>query len=139
MLRALIGLIKGLIVGGGVGYGLLQLGASGAVAAYAGCALVGALVGIVCGRAPWKSETIWTPIVKMIVGGLIGVGLCALGRHVIPDARVAVIGGEELRSGGAPLLAAAVGVLYGVFVEVDDGKVEKDKEPPRPTLPKKTV
>src|SRR5579859_4433908 len=106
MLRAIVGLIKGLVVGGGIGYGLLALGWTSAVWVYLACSLVGALVGVVCGRAPWKSETIWTPVVKMIVGALIGVGLCALGRRFLPDAHLATVGPLDLRTTGGTFLAA---------------------------------
>jgi hypothetical protein len=133
MLRALVGLIKGLVVGGGIGYGLvaLHVGESG-VLAYLACALVGALVGVVCGRAPWKSETIWTPVVKMIVGALIGAGLAALGRHFLPGMSLHTFGDKfELTPQSGPFLAAAIGLLYGVFVEIDDG----GKEPPKDKAP----
>jgi Na+/proline symporter len=136
MVRVILGFIKGAVVGGGVGYGLLMLGWTGGILAYAACAVVGALVGVVAGRAPWKAETIWTPVVKMIVGALIGVGLCAIGFKLLPDPtfHVAQLGGDlHLHSG--PVLAPLIGILYGIFVEVDDGgaqkkpAVSKDKDP----------
>ena len=129
MQRVILGLVKGLIVGGGIAYGLLRLGWTAPVWSYLACALVGAVVGVVCGRAPWKSETIWTPVVKLIVGGLIGAGLCALGRHVIPAFHVVNIANVgDITTDGGPFLAACVGLIYGIFVEVDDGgKSEKDK------------
>jgi hypothetical protein len=127
MLRAIIGLVKGLIVGGGIGYGLVALNLTGGLWAYLAAALVGALVGVVCGRPPWKSETIWTPIVKMIVGAGIGAGLCALGRHFLPDMHLATVGPVDLSTRGPTFLAGAIGVLYGVFVEIDDGG-KSDKE-----------
>lgn len=122
MVRVILGLLKGAVVGGGVGYGLYKLGFAGGLSAYLGCAVVGALVGVVCGRAPWKADTIWTPVVKMIVGAAIGLGLCALAFNLLPDPTfyVAQLSGElHLHSG--PVLAPLVGVLYGIFVEVDDG------------------
>jgi hypothetical protein len=121
MLRLLVGLIKGLVVGGGVGYGLLRLGWTNAVWIYIACALVGALVGVVCGRAPWKSDTIWTPVVKAVVGSLIGVGLCALGRKVLPETHLFALQGVAVSTQDGSFLATAIGVLYGMFVEVDDG------------------
>lgn len=122
MLRAIVGLIKGLVVGGGVGYGLFALGWSAvAVWVYLACALVGALVGVVCGRAPWKSDTIWTPVVKMIFGSLIGLGLCALSLHFLPSVHLFSIGPAEIRTDGGTFLAVVIGALYGTFVEIDDG------------------
>jgi hypothetical protein len=132
-MRVIIGLIKGLIVGGGVGYGLLRLGWTSGALAYVACAVVGALVGVVAGRAPWKAETIWTPVIKMIVGAAIGVGLAALAVHFGPDSEVYVkplktgLDSVPFRSG--PILAPIIGVLYGVFVEWDDGGGKKDALP----------
>lgn len=146
MQRVILGLLKGLIVGGGVGYALLKLGWTSAVWAYLACGVVGALVGIVAGRPPWKAETIWTPVVKLVVGGLIGVGLCALGRKVVPAfslPTVQFLGPLDSHSGS--VLALVIGGLYGLFVEVDDGgrgdkadakAAEKRLQPPanRPKL-----
>ena len=135
-MRVIIGLVKGLIVGGGVGYGLLRLGWTSAALAYVACAIVGAVVGVVAGRAPWKAETIWTPVLKMVVGALIGVGLAALGLHFGPASEVFV---QPLRTGvdhvpfrSGVILAPIIGVLYGVFVEWDDGGGKKDAPPKKP-------
>jgi len=131
-MRVIIGLVKGLIVGGAVGYGLLRLGWTSGALAYVACAIVGAVVGVVAGRAPWKAETIWTPVLKMIVGAGIGVGLAALGTHFGPDSEVYVkplqTGLEHVPFRSGPILAPIIGVLYGVFVEWDDGGGKK--EPP---------
>jgi predicted permease len=118
-------LIKGAIVGGGAGYGLLKLGWTGGFWTWVACAVVGAVVGVVAGRAPWQAETIWTPVVKMIFGAAIGLGLCALGLYLVPDKsfNLAQVGELHLHSG--PILAPLVGILYGIFVEVDDGGAKK--------------
>lgn len=120
--RALLGLIKGAIVGGGIGFGLLKLGNPAGVLVYLCCGLVGAVVGLLCGRPPWRAETIWTPILKVLFGFGIGVGLYALGSRFLPGLSVTVQGftnALSLRSGA--VLAPMIGVLYGIFVEVDDG------------------
>lgn len=128
MLRAILGLIKGFVVGGAVGYGLFRLGWTAGVWAYLASALVGAVVGVVCGRAPWKSETIWTPVVKMVIGAVIGAGLAALGRRFLPDLHLASFQTMEIGTRSPAFLTAAIGVLYGMFVEIDDGG-RADKEP----------
>ena len=132
-MRVIIGLVKGLIVGGAVGYGLLRLGWTSGALAYVACAIVGAVVGVVAGRAPWKAETIWTPVLKMIVGAGIGVGLAALGTHFGPDTEVFVkplhTGLDQVPFRSGPILAPIIGVLYGVFVEWDDGGAKKDAAP----------
>jgi hypothetical protein len=146
--RALLGLLKGLVVGGGIAYGLLYLGGLGGLGqadglfTYLACAVTGALVGLICGRAPWRAETIWTPVLKMLFGLAVGAGLCALGRHVLPEwtlptgmtAKLNLLGlpgNLSLTTRSGALLAPAIGVLYGLFVEVDDGgssDKEKDKK-----------
>jgi hypothetical protein len=136
MIRIIVGLVKGAVVGGGIGYGLLRLGLTSTVFVYLACALVGALVGVVAGRAPWKAETIWTPVLKMVVGAGIGAGLAALGLRVMPTTTFTINGVGDLSLAGAPVLSLGVGVLYGIFVELDDGG-EKAAEPQKPTTAKK--
>jgi hypothetical protein len=128
MLRVVLGFIKGALVGGAVGYGLLHLGWTSGLIAYLACAAVGAGVGLVAGKAPWRAETLWTPLVKLIVGAAVGVGLCAVGYRVLPDPTftVGALGALSLHSG--VVLAPIVGILYGVFVEVDDGGGKPDPE-----------
>ena len=129
MSRVILGFLKGLIVGGGIGFALLRLGWNNSLAAYAGCALVGALVGVVCGRPPWRTETIWTPVVKMIVGGLVGAGACWAGLK-LPGIKLAAFPGMDISLNSAGVLSTAIGVLYGIFVEVDDG-APRTKNPTR--------
>lgn len=120
--RALLGLIKGALVGGGIGFCLMKLGNPTGVLVYLCCGIVGAVVGLLCGRAPWSAETIWTPILKVLFGFGAGVGLYALGSRFLPGLSVTIhgfTGPLALRSGA--VLAPLIGVLYGMFVEVDDG------------------
>jgi hypothetical protein len=134
--RALFGLIKGLIVGGGLGYCLLKLGNPDNVLVYIICGLVGAVVGVLCGQPPWRAETFWTPIIKMVFGFGVGAGLYALGHRYMPNLFVTVQGFADsvpLRSGA--LLATAIGGLYGLFVEVDDGGSTAQTAAKRKALP----
>lgn len=131
--RALLGLIKGLIVGGGIGYCLLKLGNPSGVLVYLSCGLVGAVVGLLCGRAPWQAETIWTPILKMSFGLAMGAGLYAIGHRFMPGLSLTIQGVADtvpLRSGG--FLAVAIGGIYGMFVEVDDGGSTAPARRPKP-------
>lgn len=129
--RFVWGLLKGALVGGGVGYALIRLGLGGmdsflgSLLPYLACGIVGAVVGLVAGRAPWRAETIWTPVIKMVVGGLIGAGMAALGIHFLPSMTFNIqhVGAVGLAS--APVLSVAVGLLYGLFVEIDDGGDDK--------------
>lgn len=138
--RALLGLIKGLIVGGGIGYCLLKLGNPNGVLIYLSCGLVGAVVGLLCGSAPWQAETIWTPVLKMVFGLLAGAGLYALGHRFMPGLAISVQGFAEsvpLRSGA--FLAVAIGGLYGLFVEVDDGGSSAARKAKPKALPEADV
>lgn len=133
-MRVIVGLIKGLVIGGAAGYGLLRLGWTSTAIAYVACALVGAVVGVVAGRAPWKAETIWTPVLKMVVGALVGLGLAALGVHFGPDSQVFIkplhTGLDTVPFRSGPILAPIIGVLYGIFVEWDDGAAKKSTAAP---------
>ncbi len=131
--RFIWGLLKGALVGGGVGYGLIRLGLGvdsflGAALPYLACGIVGAVVGLVAGRAPWRAETIWTPIIKMVVGGLIGAGMAALGVRFLPAQTINIQHVGEVGLATAPVLSVAVGLLYGLFVEIDDGGDDKPAE-----------
>jgi hypothetical protein len=134
--RALLGVIKGLIVGGGIGYCLLKLGNPGGFMVYLACGIVGAVVGLLCGKAPWQAETIWTPVLKMVFGLCVGAGLYGLGHRFMPGLALTVQGVADvvpLRSGA--FLAVAIGGLYGLFVEVDDGGSAQPKKAKQKALP----
>jgi len=125
MSRALLGLLKGALIGGAIGFALFKLGNPSGIFAYLFAALVGALVGVVCGKAPWKAATLWTPALKMAFGAAIGTGLYAVGHRFMPPLSLridGVVNGISLQSGVA--LVPIVGALYGLFVEFDDGGSE---------------
>ena len=131
MLRVIFGLLKGAVVGGAGAYGAWRLGWMNGAMAYVWCALVAAVVGVVAGQPPWRAETIWTPVLKMLVGAAVGAGLCWVGFALLPNPGFHLAGVEmELHS--APLLAPLIGILYGIFVEVDDGGEKKSAEPAPP-------
>lgn len=121
--RAIFGLIKGLIVGGGIGFCLWKLNNPGGVLVYLCCGIVGAVVGLLCGRAPWRAETIWTPILKVVFGLAVGAGLYALGHRFIPGGLAVSLQGvvDKLAFNSGAFLAPVIGGVYGLFVEVDDG------------------
>ncbi len=143
MMRVIVGLVKGAVVGGLVAFGTLRLTTLGlptglvALIAFAG---VGALVGLVAGQPPWRAETLWTPALKVIIGVAICVGLGYLGLHFLPNPTFHIaqigIGDVELHSG--PALALPLALVYGLFVEVDDGgKAAPSKSNAPKPLPKK--
>jgi hypothetical protein len=137
MLRLLLGVLKGGVIGGALGYGLEQAGL-GWLAVDQGWlvyGVVGFLVGFFVGRPFWshladKKSTVWTSILKGAVGFGFGAGVWAL---------VAKVAGNPSAFGMPPLthalpvFAGAVGVIYGAWVEFDDPPVKKTADqPPAP-------
>ncbi|MFO0655844.1 MAG: hypothetical protein U0787_12305 [Polyangia bacterium] len=138
--RALLGLIKGVLVGSGIGFALLKLGSPAGILAYLFCALLGATVGVVCGKAPWKAATLWTPILKMVFGAAIGVGLYAVGHRFMPALSLSIDGmANKLSIQSATVLAPIIGALYGLFVELDDGGADSPSAPAKKSLPAKDL
>lgn len=125
--RLLVGLLKGVVVGGAIGallhfgLGLTQISASWMN--YSLYALVAAVVGLIAGQPFWRRGAGVAAILKALFGLGVGAGLYALGSNYV---RVPVDGFSLFRLGTefphAPLLfAPAVAALYGMFVELDDG------------------
>jgi hypothetical protein len=142
MLRVVLGLLKGGVVGGALGWAALKLGVAGGAAAFATYALIGGLVGMVCGKPPWRQDTFWTSAIKGLVGIGVGIGLYLLGRKLLGGAHVSLPAAL-----GAPpdssiaelpiLLGPLVGAIWGGIVEVDDGGSAgaADKNKPQPPKP----
>jgi hypothetical protein len=128
MVRVLLGLVKGGIVGAAVGYAASRIGFGAGATAWLVYGGVGFLVGLVCGKPPWRQETIWTSVVKGVLGmavcmGLYWVAQKALGGLQAPAQVLAPLGitGGQAIVAVPVLLGPLIGILYGVFVEVDDG------------------
>lgn len=139
-MRVLLGLLKGGLVGAAVGFAAWKAGIGGGAAAYLVYGVVGLLVGVVCGRAIWRQETLVTPVLKGIFGFAIGLGLYWVASKTIGGIRLpftAQLGLPDQPLGALPmLLAPVIGVVYGVFVEVDDGD-RKGAAPAKPDEAKK--
>lgn len=126
-MRLLLGLLKGGIIGGGLGYGFFALGLGGALN-WVLYAVIGAAVGFIAGRPFWRHDTIWTPVVKAVFGLAVSVGLYAVVAKLLGDPKLNAVGLEGTASSFPYVLGAVIGVIYGVFVEVDDGgKADKAK------------
>ena len=96
MVRVLLGLVKGGIVGVAVGFAASRVGLGAGATAWLVYGAVGFLVGIVCGKPPWRQETVWTSIVKGVVGlavcmGLFWVAQKALGGMQAPALLLALL------------------------------------------------
>lgn len=132
-MRLVLGLLKGAVIGGGLGYGAYAAGLDGGFN-WLTYALVGFVVGLLVGRPIWShvadsGSTIWTPVLKGIFGVIIGVGIYALVGKAWGTFDITISALEK-----APrrmhdwtfILGGAIGALYGAFVEVDD-QPEGDK------------
>jgi hypothetical protein len=134
MLRVLLGLLKGGVIGAAVGGAALQIGVAGGVFAVLTYAVIGGLVGIVCGRPPWKQDTFWTSALKGMFGVGVGIGLYFLARKLVGGVHVAFaaqLGAPDRPLGELPiLLGPMIGALWGMLVEVDDASDAKKADAP---------
>jgi hypothetical protein len=124
VLRLLLGLFKGVAIGGAVGYGAYTLGLGGAFH-WITYGVVGALVGLLVGRPFWshlldKSSTTWTAIIKGMFGFGVGVGLYALAAKVWGGFDLELMGETRVLHDWQFVMGGAIGALYGAFVEIDD-------------------
>jgi hypothetical protein len=132
MVRVLLGIIKGALIGAGLGYAALRVGVTSGPLAYATYAAVGFLVGLVCGKAVWRQETLWTPALKGLFGAAVCAGLYWGASKLLGGVTVNLP--AQLNAEGRPLVdvpllvAPVVAIVYGIFVEIDDG--ERKAKPP---------
>ena len=130
MLRVVLGLLKGGLVGAGIGFLAWKMGLSAGIPAYFAYGLVGALAGVVAGRPPWRQETLWTPLLKGMFG--FGIGLLLfwgarklLGGLQLPALRS--IAGDHPLVDVPVLLGPVVGAIWGILVEIDDSGGAEDR------------
>ena len=126
MVKLLVGLLKGAAIGGAVGYGAFALeNATGFYSPWLTMGVIGALVGLFVGRPLWallkdKNTTNIIAIIKAAFGFGVGCGLYALlAKAWAPDPKLLVVGDFPLLY-WAPTVGAAIGGVYGAFVELDD-------------------
>jgi hypothetical protein len=135
--RVLLGLLKGGVIGAALGAGAFKLGIAGGVLATVTYAVIGGLAGILCGRPPWRQDTVWTTALKGIFGAVVGgalywgIGKLVGGMHL---GLAAKLGAPDRPLGDLPvLLGPVIGALWGAFVELDDGgssAAKPGKNPP---------
>ena len=142
MFKLVVGILKGAIIGGALGYGAFALGeATGFVSPWLTYGVIGALVGFVVGRPIWsllrdKNATAWVSILKAAFGFGIGCGLYALVARLLQPVLNIEISGDTINLFTWPVtLGGAIGAVYGGFVELDDAIGEDKKEERKPTAP----
>lgn len=140
-MRLVLGLFKGIVIGGLLGMAAYKLNWTGGLH-WLTYGMVGFVVGLLAGRPFWahladKHSTIVVSILKGIVGYGIGVGLYAVVAKAWGGGSAFALMGEEARKvhDWQPILGAAIGGLYGAWVEVDDAPPAKpDQATPRAEL-----
>lgn len=115
-----MGILKGAVIGGAVGYGAYALGtATGFANPWLTYGVIGALVGLIAGRPIWslirdKNATSWVSILKAAFGFGIGCGLYALVAKVWSPGKLMI---AEYDVFSWPVtVGAAIGAVYGGFV-----------------------
>jgi hypothetical protein len=155
VVKLLVGLLKGAVIGGALGYGAYALGQStGFSSAWLTYGLVGVLVGLLVGKPIWslirdKSSTTVVAILKAAFGFGVGCGLYALLAKVWDPSFKIEIAGQNMLT-WSPTVGGAIGAVYGAFIELDDSigddgakpkakdkDKDKDKSGPAKKLPAK--
>jgi hypothetical protein len=143
--RLLIGIVKGLLVGGLLGFALAKLGiaAPGAVVAYLAAAVAGVLVGLIAGKPIWAKDAKIEAGMKAFVGALLGAGLMYAARRWLTMPLPVTLGplseantslGEAATStgtiGGLAITSlAAIAGLLGGFYEADNDPADGEHAP----------
>lgn len=135
-----MGLVKGLIIGGLIGYGLAMAGMAtpGALVAYGAAAVVGVVVSMVAGKPIWAKDARIEVGMKAGAGALIGPGLMWLVRRFltmdIPFDVSSLPGLDSISShpevGAFAITALAVvaGLLAGFYDADNQPVVEQEEE-----------
>jgi hypothetical protein len=122
VVKLLVGLLKGAVIGGAIGFGAYSARDS-FFSPWLTYGLIGALVGLICGKPIWnllkdKSQTNIIAILKAAFGFGVGCGLYALlAKAWNPSAMM--VSGFDIFSWPVSV-GGAIGGVYGGFVELDD-------------------
>lgn len=148
--RLLVGIVKGIVLGGLLGFGLSQLGmaAPGAIVAYLAAAAAGILIGLIAGKPIWAKDAKIEAGMKAGVGALLGIGLMFAARRwlVVPVPAFLLDVTKTTLANGAPAPSigelgmtslAAIAAVLGGFYDADntpegekaEGKDEKTASP----------
>lgn len=132
MIKLVVGILKGAVIGGAVGYGAFALmKATGFASPWLTYGAIGALVGLIAGRPIWslirdKNATTWVSILKAAFGFGVGCGLYAIIAKAWSPAALILAGYDVFT--WPVTLGGAIGAVYGGFVELDDA-IGDDKKP----------
>ncbi|MDC3954524.1 hypothetical protein [Polyangium jinanense] len=156
--RLIVGILKGLIVGGLIGFGLVKLGFAllPAWLAYIAAAITGVVIGLIAGKPIWAKDAKIEAGMKAVVGALLGAGLMFAARKwltmYLPTEPLSQIGvmtkSEAIRFGYFPITSlATIAAVLGGFYDADntpgpEGEAEAKEEtkaPPAKAGPQKRI
>ena len=123
-MRLVLGLIKGLVIGGLVGLGAYKLGMTGGWH-WLTYGLIGVFIGLLVGRPIWslargKDSTVWTAVTKGVAGYIICIILYAIVAKLWGGTDIEFQSSTRNLYDWQPLFGGIIGALYGAFVEFDD-------------------
>lgn len=129
--RLLVGIVKGIVLGGLLGFALVKLGQAVpiAVVAYVAAAVTGILIGLIAGKPIWAKDAKIEAGMKAGVGALLAMGLMFAARKwltmPVPGALLDVTRANV--QGAAPSVGqfamtslAAVAAVLGGFYDADN-------------------
>lgn len=136
MVKLLLGLLKGLVIGVALGYGAFALDLDGGFH-WLTYGLIGAFVGLLVGRPFWslirdKDATIWIAVLKAAFGFGVACGIYALVAKVWGgfDLELAFLAeGPRRFQDWQPVFGGALGAVYGGFIELDDSLDDSKSKP----------
>lgn len=147
--RLIVGILKGLVVGGLIGFGLLKLGFAVLPAwlAYIAAAVTGVVIGLIAGKPIWAKDAKIEAGMKAGVGALLGAGLMFAARKwltmYLPTDLLSQIGvmtkSETIQLGYFPITSlATIAAVLGGFYDADntpspEGEGEAKEEAKAPT------
>jgi hypothetical protein len=131
--RLLVGILKGLVLGSLLGFGLVKLGMAfpGAVVAYLAAAVTGILIGLIAGKPIWAKDARIEAGMKAAVGAVLGLGLMFAARKwlamPVPPGLVSVTGATVPTEAGTSTIGhfamtslAAIAAVLGGFYDADN-------------------
>lgn len=130
--RLLLGLLKGLAIGGALGaaifFGLSNQGAVPSPYTYLVYGLVGALAGVLAGRPPWSKGAWVESLLKGLFGVAVGCGLLAVASSVFKDVYVQILTTQPIKLVEHVLLMSpGIAALFAGLVELDNtGEAEPE-------------
>ena len=124
MLRLVLGLVKGAVIGGAIGYGAYTAGMNGGFH-WLTYGLIGLFIGLLVGRPIWshlldKQSTVVTSVLKGVFGFGVCVGIYALVAKAWGGFDITISDETRRLQDWQYVFGAALGGLYGAFVELDD-------------------